>query len=108
MTKRQGELKGVLPPLTPLQRAAETYLLAEAESATLKTRAADRKEDMIKLAEKLGEDFVKCRDEDGYMHTFCFETKASIRHSKLLDVKVVKHAEDEQHDGNSLAAGDKK
>ena len=105
-TSRQGILKDVIPPLTPLQRAAETFLLAEKEAKTLTERANKRKEEMIKLAEKLGEDFVKCRDDEGYMHTFCFETKAAIRHSKLLDVKVVKH-DDDKHDGKKAAAGDK-
>ncbi|MBS3927746.1 MAG: hypothetical protein KGZ65_04055 [Sphingomonadales bacterium] len=91
MTHRQEVLKDVLPPLTPLQEAARIYLEAEQEAANLKTRAGKRKEEMITMANRIGEDFVKVRDEDGFMHTFAFESKAAVRHSKLLDVKVVKH-----------------
>lgn len=106
MSSKQGVLKDVLPPLTPLQRAAETYLLALNEKSNATTRAKKREEEMVALAQKLGEDFCKVRDEDGFMHTFSFEVKSAIRHSKLLDVKIVKH-DDDKTDGKKVAAGDK-
>ncbi len=104
MSVKQGVLKDVLPPLTPLQRAAETYLLAETEKSDATTRASKRKDEMVALANKLGEDFVKCRDEEGFLHTFSFEVKSAVRHSKLLDVRIVKH--DDETDGKKAAAGD--
>lgn len=94
---RQATLPNVVPPLTPLQRAAETWLLAEEEAADLKERANRRKEEMIALARRMGEEFVKVRDEAGFLHTIAFETKAALRHSKLLDVKIVKADDTDPH-----------
>lgn len=88
---KQATLPNVVPPLTPLQRAAETFLLADQEAADLKERSNKRKDEMIDLARRLGQDFVKVRDDQGFLHTFAFESKAAVRHSKLLDVKIVKH-----------------
>lgn len=88
---KQATLPNVVPPLTPLQRAAETFLLADQEAADLKERSNKRKDEMIDLARRLGQDFVKVRDDQGFLDTFAFESKAAVRHSKLLDVKIVKH-----------------
>lgn len=93
MTTKQQVMTGVIPPLSALQEAAALYINTEQEAKDIKARADKRKDEMIALANKINAEFVKVRDDEGFLHTFSFESKASVRHTKLLDVKIVKHDE---------------
>lgn len=87
---RQGTLKGVVPPMNIAQEAALLYIEAEDEKKRMAERAADRKEDMINAAARLGIDVVKIRDAHNKLHIFDFTNKITVKHNTLTDVKIEK------------------
>lgn len=90
MTKRQPTLPGVVPPMSVTQEAALTYLEADEAAKDAKEKSNKRKDEMIASALKAKIQTIKVMDEGGYVHTFDIESKAAVRHTSYLEVKVEK------------------
>ena len=86
----QTILPGMKQKLSALHKIADTYVRAERESGTLKTRAKDRKDDMIAAANKLGVTSIKFTDDEGYTHVFEIDAHVKVKHSAFLAVQVTK------------------
>lgn len=96
MTKRQTEMQNIIPESTELQKSALTYIHAEDISSIKKDQAKKRKTEMGALANKLKKSFVKVRDEEGFLHTFSFESEMKIKHTKVMDKKLIKKGDKTQ------------
>jgi hypothetical protein len=89
---KQRMLPGVVPPLSVTQEAAMVFLGAEAEAKDAKEKANKRKDEMIASALKAEIQTIKVKDDDGYVHTFEIESRAAVKHTSYLEVKVEKCA----------------
>ena len=85
---RQEVLPGMKAKMTLVQKAAETYVLAERESGTLKERAKKRKEEMVATAQKYGVTSIKFTDDEGWTHNFEIDAHVKVKHTAFQAVRV--------------------
>jgi hypothetical protein len=87
---RQGQLKGVVPPLDIAQEAALIYLEHKETAKIIGEKVKDAKDDMITAAVKLGKDTIKVRDARNNLYIFDLSNRVDIKATKMTDVKIEK------------------